>query len=423
MAEDNGAESKKTGNGGTGQRPHTTLDLSAKEIPSDKKPEKQASGQPGTTDDKKPASETKATPSPEKQQTNKTSSPASDDSSGYDMATHISAGLLGGALALVLGYFIYGDRSSGFSAEQQSAIRGEIADSQKRIASLEDGLGQASENTQQLAAASAQTDSLKTENESLKQTVNDLSERLAKLEARPSETGVTEQAVQQSLNPLTGRVAELEQGQNRIAELEQSLGRVADLEQNLSRIAKAQERMQTDGRAAALALALYNLRRATDEGKPYAAELRTISDMSPVSLDLAALEKHQDSGVSSLEKLTADFNNAAIAAIDAENEPVDESLASEIWSRAKSFVRVRRKGDVPGNSTRAILARVENRLEAGNLSAASTEVEQLQGKAAEAIAPWRDELNAKIAADKELAEVESKLLTALSGEETEKRGG
>ncbi len=145
--------------------------------------------------------------------------------------------------------------------------------------------------------------------------------------------------------------------------------------------------------------------------------------MSPVPLDLAALEARRDQGVPSLKQLKTDFEAAANKAIDIENQPANDSFASELWSKAKSFIRIRRKGDIPGDTTRAILARAEYQLDAGNLKMAAAEAEQLQGAAAEAVKSWQSELKAKIAADEALAGVEAKLLTALGSEDAGKRGG
>jgi hypothetical protein len=199
--------------------------------------------------------------------------------------------------------------------------------------------------------------------------------------------------------------------------------RLSEIEKNLDRLSKAQNEIKANNKGAALALALYNLRRAANEGKPFARELQTIAEMSPVPLDLAALEEHRNSGVPSLEQLIAGFDEAANAALDAENKPSDESLTSELWSKAKSFVRVRRKGDVPGDTTGAILARIEHRLQTGDLRAALSQTGELQSPAAEAMAAWRAELEAKVAAEEALSGIETKLLSALGSEDPAKRGG
>jgi hypothetical protein len=142
-----------------------------------------------------------------------------------------------------------------------------------------------------------------------------------------------------------------------------------------------------------------------------------------VPLDLAALEARRDQGIRSFEQLQTGYTAAANKALDAENAPADTSLSSEVWSKVRSFVRIRRKGNVEGDSNRAILARVEYRLDNHDLAGAITEAEALKGPAAEAMAPWLAEVKAKLAADQALAQAETKILTALGGEDQAKRGG
>jgi hypothetical protein len=184
-----------------------------------------------------------------------------------------------------------------------------------------------------------------------------------------------------------------------------------------------QHERKVDGKSMAVSLAFYNLQRAAREGKPYALELKSVEENSPVPLDLAALEPWREQGVKSIGQLQEDFNAAAMAAIDAENQPTDDSLASEVWSRAKSFVRIRRKGDVEGEDTSALLARIEHRLRNGDLKAALAEAEKLNGPAAEAVAPWVAELKRKVAAEEALARIESKLLGTIGGAEAASRDG
>ncbi len=140
-------------------------------------------------------------------------------------------------------------------------------------------------------------------------------------------------------------------------------------------------------------------------------------------LDLGPLERRGDQGLPSLEQLKASFDSAANAAIDAENQPSDNWFPAQLWASTKSFIRIRRKGEAEGDTTRAILARAEYQLDAGNLSATLAEAEKLKGAAADAMASWLAELKARIAAETALDQVETKLLTALGGDGTAKRGG
>lgn len=378
---------------GKEQRPHATLNLTAEEVPSKIETAQEAAGDPQPA----PAAEDwqrfeGGATTPEANPP-----PIPGGISLPDIATHMAAGAAGALLALILGYFLFwGPEPAGFSPEEAQALRAQIGSAENKLAALEADLRKTAEQAAQAQAASVETDGLKQELASLAQ-------RLASLEARPAGGGASPEAMQQSLDPVNAKLA--------------------NLEQRLEGLSKAQSEMQTDGKATALALALYNLRRAANEGRPFAAELKSIADMSPVPLDLAVLETRRDQGVPSLDQLKASFEPAANAALEAENQPAGDSFASELWSKAKSFIRVRRKGDVPGNDTSAILARIEYQLEREDLSAALAEAGQLSGPAADAMEPWLETLKAKLAADEALARVEAKLLTALGGGDSGKRGG
>ncbi len=388
MTTENGPDDSNQKMGGKEQRPHATLDLTAEDVsaPQSKAAEESAAADSADASDAPPEAPRLEGPPP----------PAGGGGGIFSFATYMAAGIVGAVLALLLIYFVFTGQTSGPTTDEVAALRSDIAKSDQRIAGLESQLHETAQKAGRPAAPSADT-------EGLKKQISELAARVAQLEARPAPAAVSQDAIQQSLGPLAARVTELET--------------------HVTSLAKAQSEIQTNSKATALALALYNLRRAANEGRPFASELKSVAEMSPVQLDLATLEAHGDKGVPSLKQLKTDFEAAATKAIDSENEPADNSFTSELWSKAKSFIRIRRKGDVPGDTTRAILARAEYQLDAGNLKKAASEVEQLQGRAAEAMQSWETELKAKIAADEALASVEARLLSAIGGNDAEKKRG
>ena len=392
MTTTNGPDEKDPAMGGKDQRPHATLDLQASEVPS--RP-------PAGSDEANMRSEEDA--AAERLALEASPAEGSADVSDGGMQgflTHMAAGGLGALVAFIIAYYAgITQRDStvpSATAEEAGLLRAQVVKTEQRIGALEKALGEANAKVGQLAASGE-------ESQALKQQLAAVTERLGRIEGRPAGAALSPDTMRESLDPLNAKLA--------------------DLEGKLSGVARAQTDLQTNSRAAALAVSFYNLRRAASEGRPYAAELRSVAQMSPVPLDLAALDARREQGVPSLEQLAAEFDTAANAAVDAENEPNDQSTISTLWSKAKSFIRVRRKGDVPGDTSRAILARVEHRLNAGDLAASIQEAVQLKGLAAAAFSPWLENLKAKRAADEALARVEATLLTALGGEDQAKRGG
>jgi hypothetical protein len=385
MTIDNGPDDSLQKPGGKDQRPYATLDLKAEPVSSG-----ESEAEVGTEARVEQPAEASTTPPREE--------PLAREDRLLGIATHVGAGVLGGLLALVLGYFIY-DREPQVTAppaEAVASLRSELARTSAKLAEIDSKLR---ETAQKAAAAGSANPDVG----GLQKQLAELTDRLARVEARPSAAAVAPEAIQHAVDPLAARIT--------------------DLDARLANLAKAQSEIQTNSKAAALAIALYNLRRAANDGRPFAEELKSLAAMSPVPLDLAPLEAVRDRGVPSLKQLKADFDGAANRAIDLENRPESDSFTSELWSKVKSFIRVRRKGDVPGDTTRAILARAEYQLDAGNLTKAAVEIDQLKGPPAEAMKPWQAELKAKITADDALAGVEAKLLAALGGEDAGKRGG
>ncbi|MGF1622475.1 MAG: mitofilin family membrane protein [Rhodomicrobiaceae bacterium] len=393
MTTNNGPDDKKPEKTGREQRPYATLDLTATDVSAaDEKPSPPKSAAPAASD-----STPEDPPPMNDDHGDRASPPPPRDITAASLTSHLGAGALGAILALIFGYVIFwNDDTAYVTREETAALQTQIASAQEKMTGLETQIGQAASQSDALNAANANV-------ERLEKQLQDLTARLAAVEDRPTASAPTEQAMQQSLDPVTARLK--------------------DVEDRLAALGKAQEEMRTDGRGSALALALYNLRRAADDGKPFGAELKSVAEMSPVPLDLDALEPLGSEGVPSIEQLKTGFETAASAALEAEHQPGDDSLSSTLWSKVSSLVRVRRKGNVAGEGTRAILARTEFQLDRGSLVNALSEARQLQGPARDAMNGWIERLEARIAAEDALDKVETQLLTALGRDETAKRGG
>jgi hypothetical protein len=383
---------------GKDQRPHATLDLTATEV----FPE--GGSAQGETQDTaaKPGGATERLSGP-------ASPPRNDDGAapppngargGGGFFTHMAAGLMGAALALILAFYVFGAFREHVTKETNRVaedLRQLLAASEQRMAALESSI-QTGKNgagyiDARLKAAGSQTGALKQE-------IAALDTRVKSLENAPAPAGMTSL---ESLQPLNAKLADLE---NRVANL-----------------AKAQDRLRSSTGSAALAMAVQNLRRAVGDGKPFATELKTLTALASEPLDVAALEPRRDNGLASIAQLQRDFDSFAKTAIEASRTPGDGSFAGDLLAKARGLVRMRPTGDIPGNAPEAILARAEQRLDGGDLPAAIRESSQLSGPAAGAMAPWLLEAKARAAADETLARIEAKLMTSLSLDERAKRGG
>lgn len=383
MTTNNGPDNNDPRPGGKEQRPYVTLDLEASDVSSSGgsgSGHAQAGGERLSLEG----------PPPER--------PSDPGDGGLaSFLSHMAAGGLGALAAFIIAYYagIMQGRSNANAAADTALLRAQIVKAEQRLTAIEKTQGDLNSKVGQLGGSAE-------ESKALTQQLTALTDRVTRVEGRPT-GGVAPEAMRETVDPLNTKIA--------------------DLEGKLAAIAKAQSDAQINGKATALAVSFYNLRRAANEGKPYAAELRSVAQMSPVPLDLGALDARRDQGVPSIEQLSGEFSAAANAALDADNQPTDPSTVSELWSKAKSLIRVRRKGDVPGDTTAAILARVEHRFNTGDLAGAIQEAVQLKDAASAAFSPWLERLKAKRAADEALARVEATLLTALGGDDQAKRGG
>lgn len=400
-----------TGSPGAGRsdRPQVMLDLKATDVSDETPPMPQETAAPGAAGDLPPPD----APSH--------GAAARGPSAIQAFATHLAAGVLGAVVALVLAFYLLGS----FREQLPFLTERTAAGFSARLAKFEDRFAALEKTASTQRNGATQFDSLKRELASASQ-IDDLKRDLATLARRAEERpaaapGASADTLQQSLDPLRSKLAEIDPLKAKAAELDALKARVAEMEARLGVVAKAQNEAETDSKASALAVAFYGLRRTAADGRPYAAELKSVATLSPVPLDLSALQGRGEQGVRNLAQLQAGFGAAANAAIDAEDRPTG-SFLSQTWAKAKNLVRVRRTGEVAGSGTQEVLARIEARLKAGDLRAAASEGEQLKGDAATAFKPWLDEARARLIMDEVLARAEAALLTALGTENRVKRG-
>ena len=99
--------------------------------------------------------------------------------------------------------------------------------------------------------------------------------------------------------------------------------RLAALDLAVQNLSRAEDNRRADGDRIVLSLELQDLKRALDSGRAYEGELAAVAKAAQGNIDLAALDKFNESGVPTLANLSKEFRSAAHAAIDAEAEPVE----------------------------------------------------------------------------------------------------
>lgn len=194
-------------------------------------------------------------------------------------------------------------------------------------------------------------------------------------------------ALQQQARTLTSQIATLDA---QIAK--------ADAE-NLTQRLSALENVDTSNymaRRAALTFVLEGLVQAVEAGGSFKRDLDIVIGAVPQNAQLESLQAHADDGVKYAAALKREFPAVLREILDVKEAQSDSGVVDKLMGKAKSLIRVRRVGDVSGNSRDAIVARMEVYVEAGDLAAAVAQAKGLEGPAATAAKSWIDAVNQRL---------------------------
>ncbi|MEZ5775257.1 MAG: hypothetical protein R3D33_11300 [Hyphomicrobiaceae bacterium] len=202
------------------------------------------------------------------------------------------------------------------------------------------------------------------------------------------------------------------------ADVDQTLKPVAErltgVEDTLQSVVSREKAREAAGNRILLTLALGDLKRAVDRGTGYRRELRAVQQLSGSTGDLATLEATADAGLPTIAMLQDELQGLAGRMIES-GEPGDGkgSFIDDILASARSVVRVRRTGQVEGSGADAVVARMEDDLGRGDLAGVLDEAKGLPDSARTIAAPWLAKVEARIAVEKEIGEIEDGLRAAM----------
>ena len=440
------------GPGGASKRPAQTIEGTATEITEDPASEGEAppetkASEDRLTEDTADAAEAKALPPTQ------ASIPELKS-----FVTHLAAGMLGGLIGVIGLALAWGGFGGGGTSEPQP----DIAALEARITQIE-SVKPASGDAEALAQLKAQVEALETGVKETSPKLADLSDRVAQLETSlkaisqsASEGGsvasaaAIAQQIAEAEQRLDAKIAEalakaeagnasaLQAMQSEIAELKAKIGalaeaelgtgessatgpeltalteRLAKLEAALPELAAAIGKENDGAKAAAAAIAFANLRAAVSDGRPYAAELDTITALAPSVGDLGVLPAYAEKGIPTVPELARSFAIAEEGATVATAPSSSGSIVDTLMASAQSLVTIKRideptTGEGPGTA----MARAKAALDKGDLAAAVKEIETLDGKPREAFSAWLGQAHARLSADETLIQLESALLVSV----------
>lgn len=173
----------------------------------------------------------------------------------------------------------------------------------------------------------------------------------------------------------------------------------------------------------ALVLAVAQLREAVNRGSPFEAELQALLVLSPdpvaVARTVAGFAAHASKGLTPRTALERRFEALSVAVAQATVVPggFGESLGEggdwidKTLQRLAGLVTLRRTdGQAMGDSTMAVMARADARLQAGDLAGTVAEMGGLTGAPARVAAPWQEEARAWVAAEQALSTLTAEAL-------------
>ncbi len=231
----------------------------------------------------------------------------------------------------------------------------------------------------------------------------DAPELLGRLAALEAEINNVTQLAATNMQAMSGGIVEFDVRQSELEE------RVAALDAQLGNVANDGARQDAvAAQAMALTISAGQLRRAIARGAPYADTLSKVEaaagEGSAVERLVQQLAAHAQDGVATRDELLFSFPDTAVNILDNAPTGAENNIVDQLLDRAQRIVRVRRVGtDVPEDSLDGRIARAELRLEDGDVAGAISAIENLDGAAGDAAAPWlaraRAHVDARQAAD------------------------
>ena len=270
----------------------------------------------------------------------------------------------------------------------------------------------------------SRTENLRSELEQLRNQGSGVSREIQSIEAISNKLVQEIETIRSNSESLSKKVAEVNQKLASVqdesvksAQLNTAVApissRLKDLETNLSGILDREKLRQEDVKKAALTISLANLKRKIDQGQGFGSELNAVKSLAPATLDLKGLGTYQTKGISTPDSLKAAFNSKMDEALRSVRKSDGDTVLNRILSNAKSVVRVRRTGDVEGESIEAVLARMEVHVKSGEFAEALKESEGLEGPALDIFSDWLIQVQSRLAVVQAMQSIESELASSI----------
>ena len=193
---------------------------------------------------------------------------------------------------------------------------------------------------------------------------------------------------------LQGRMNDLDSALNQAQQEDDALG------QTLEGVSPA------DLKAAALLVGLSQFRASLKRSAPFEQDLVLLQNMvakddPELGAAIERLAPKAKDGVLSPQGLSDQFRGVAGEIVVASLKGEDVSMKEKAVARLNEVLQVQKNGElVTGTDTQATVARAQKMLDEGNVEGAITELQTLQGEAAQTAQPWLDNAQTTLLAQK-----------------------
>ena len=236
----------------------------------------------------------------------------------------------------------------------------------------------------------------------LDQQIKDLSDSLDSLQIKVSENTKASKT-REMVNSLRESVSSLESRMQKFdAQIAAVIKHAKISREAVSRIDKRLLTMEQEDRAedinhlAALSFALESLVRKIETGGVFERELKIVKAAIPGNKKLDNLTQYAKTGVKTIAQIQSNFKPVLRNLLSVGDTQSAPGMVEKLVGSARSLIRIRRVGEVEGDSREAIIARLEARVKTGDLPAALAAARKLEGPAAKAAEVWIGEVEKRL---------------------------
>ncbi len=159
-----------------------------------------------------------------------------------------------------------------------------------------------------------------------------------------------------------------------------------------------------DLQAAMMLLTLAEVRETMGRGNvPFNQDLELLrqlgGDDPEVMAAINRLAPYAENGVLSTETLETEFSGLAGDIVMAKLRGQDDTIRDQAVERFSRLMTIRKVDDLQGDTTDAVVARAQLKIEGGDIQGAITELQKLDGAAAEVAQPWLVQATQRAQAD------------------------